>query len=441
MAVAASDNKQHNKPTKLFILGAGASCEITVFNRNFPLGQWLLNNIRCVWSYSDISKAHLDKYQNEFTQQELDDKLQVYNPASKIDTSNHIKNIRRIANLEQFIEHEYTLLNTSETAKPFIPWAVKLLEKCNLRGRSEDKTLKYLANHLYIEGKKVLHDITSIPMLNHLVYRNQPTSIDAFIQDIDSFAQGLYQQLAVNKCFQDVFAEYKIFKDDLIRAAQLLVNILIPTIKLSDYEIKNSYFYYLLNKLAPKGDEQHAAYNLEIINFNYDLVLENVVAYMLANCTPDSARYRFLTEISDKVDSSHVYGKLGDWGEHIQFIRDDGKAYAHHKRSIQEAQDIYVLGFSFDDTNCRKIGLQNLDHSFNEAQRKNFYFTNYEGNVAIERKIHALFQQNLNDQKDKPNLHERGAVGNNEHQCYNYSGVYFVSYQGVKDALQNSFLG
>lgn len=195
---------------------------------------------------------------------------------------------------------------------------------------------------------------------------------------------------------------------------------------------KDDWYRYVLYKMLLGAESYEDVFknNLDFITFNYDVSL-------------DTYLYKGLKQIefmkSDRVLDENIKGNLKDRIHHVYgYVREDDQfsdlsmsyappdsktvaeydhivegAYrasqsidtiAGKKREIpegilkkiEEAQDIYILGFGFDAVNCE--GLNASDYfGFNSSKQyiadtdyRNLFFTNYGDHKSVTKKVHKV---------------------------------------------------
>ncbi len=128
--------------------------------------------------------------------------------------------------------------------------------------------------------------------------------------------------------------------------------------------------------------------NIEFITFNYDRSLEYYLFNGL-NSSFEQATYENIKEQLNKIKIDHVYGKLGELPElqnnqnNLSLSYGDDISYSdihnympnikiievldkqkNFKKIIEDHKRIFILGFGFEETNIKNIGLfEGIDES------------------------------------------------------------------------------
>jgi hypothetical protein len=66
---------------------------------------------------------------------------------------------------------------------------------------------------------------------------------------------------------------------------------------------------------------------------------------------------------------------------HLKFARE----------AIKKADNVYILGFGFDQENCKRIGLQDLLSTTPRENKKRIFFTNFQDRDAINKRVNNTF--------------------------------------------------
>ncbi len=188
-----------------------------------------------------------------------------------------------------------------------------------------------------------------------------------------------------------------------------------------------NWYRYLLHALISNATSEQLGNNylsLKIITFNYDISLEYALYSRFMNAPKfNQTAAPFLQRISDNI--LHMYGQVGKfrwkghdgdrndddyghykdlnalkmatkWKDSIFVIGEDrGRAEANAKQAkewLNKAENIFFLGFGFNDDNVKLLGLPQSAHG---AHR--FFCTNYdgspEGTRIVNQKINAYFNR------------------------------------------------
>ena len=224
---------------------------------------------------------------------------------------------------------------------------------------SKDKDKIYdLIYNLYESSHS--DDFKCSATLSILIKLHNPDSIDNFVQNLELFIPNEIKQLVcidkIKKQAQDIVAN--ILKE--IRNNSTL------------YPKETIYFYKILQALESELS------NISIINFNYDTFLEEVFEYFTATRV-DQIPYQLFKKT---IEESHVYGDIDNG---IEFIRKINKSQIKkYWDKFNNSDDVYFLGFGFDKTNMKNIGLDKIKQGECNMNNKRIYITQYAGEKKIQ---------------------------------------------------------
>jgi hypothetical protein len=101
-----------------------------------------------------------------------------------------------------------------------------------------------------------------------------------------------------------------------------------------------------------------------------------------------------LKNFKTRLQNSHVYGDIDDDGRNIDFTRiTTRERNTEFIKKIKDAENIYFLGFGFDQTNLRNLGLSDqelknhLISSLHNQKSKKIFITNYVGEIKQQTSI------------------------------------------------------
>lgn len=129
---------------------------------------------------------------------------------------------------------------------------------------------------------------------------------------------------------------------------------------------------------------------LHIVTFNYDISLELALGKLLAMTERHRDAQPFSNVYHVNGAPKDVPNRINDVGkfvlkaaEDIHMFREPGSQDVEEQRAkagsaIQNSEAVYVLGFSFEQTNVDNIGLT--------SRRAPCYVLNFDGEVALERR-------------------------------------------------------
>lgn len=149
------------------------------------------------------------------------------------------------------------------------------------------------------------------------------------------------------------------------------------------------------------GDLQ-SGQKVKIITFNYDTVLEHVLAKQFAN------REAKLSDYSNHFEILHAHGAFGellehcqdpakcaiDWAGGIYAVKETGTSaeMVQTRNRIREvianAGNIYSIGFAFAGPNCRLLGLSNPPR----FEDRRITYCNYDGNRGTSESVERYFR-------------------------------------------------
>lgn len=140
---------------------------------------------------------------------------------------------------------------------------------------------------------------------------------------------------------------------------------------------------------------------IEIVTFNYDTVLERVLAKQFSNT---ESQY---TDYSDYISILHVHGKCGEisdifpdpaltcssWSKNINVVNEGDvpdivqASRTTAKQKIRAASEIYFCGFSFSGPNCRLLDLANPTGG---GRTRQISVCNYDGNIGVSKTVSSF---------------------------------------------------
>lgn len=274
-----------------------------------------------------------------------------------------------------------------------------------------------------------LNHILALEDIVHLLTENNFPSIDYLLQKIDQISLGDLNrpinqiqetsQWLIDQIFSDI-------KKKIEAAA-------------GDHEY--NYFWKILQKLNLYNkkyvNKEDMSQYIKIINFNYDLLLEDTIERFMYPYNIDSIIYNNCKLLKEIIDESHFYGRIGNGGEDLKFIRNhaDVMGVKTHREKFKESRNIYFLGFGFDNQNLKNLGLIDPPtgvEPFDETLRK-IYVTNYSSLPNILLKIQTAFglDSHFVDYTSSCKISHR--IGNNT------SGRIIVSNLSCEKAVETDF--
>lgn len=285
--------------------------------------------------------------------------------------------------IEQALSHYY-----SETMQQHDDF--RLLFRDFIEGFKESNTISidsYLSNQ---------DEITNMIGKLAIAYELGGASLSGYENSKYSFCvkRNVYQSPGVSK------TEEVLFKDNWI---QLLINFLNP---------KNGKVDVFLERLS----------QIHFISFNYDRILERNIYEHYYNNYPEvkNGDWNIYKEkLSEALSIKYVYGSLGDVepggvkrnissrvrsssyandssnpyallasARNLDLIRNDEGDIVIYKQ-LRDSDSIFILGFSFDEDNLRKLGLLDGD------ERPNLYVTS----IGLDHRTISLLTGRFDKQK------------------------------------------
>jgi len=223
------------------------------------------------------------------------------------------------------------------------------------------------------DGKKLLEKLKNNYDFGNVIKNHNPSSIDQLITKI--IDQNQHQEF-VQKVKRDI--------SSIISEAQNEVK-----------QWNDNYFFDIIQNRVGIDDIDQ----IDLINFNYDTMLEEVVEYLInlykseedGNEARKKTRVSKLENLLTRIKNSHVYGYIGDDGNHIDFIRiATEERTSEFIAKIKNAENIYFLGFGFDRTNLQNLGFFDddvRDHFISNRRKQNpkkIFVTNYVGEIEVK---------------------------------------------------------
>jgi hypothetical protein len=216
-------------------------------------------------------------------------------------------------------------------------------------------------------------DFTSLLHTN--VNTRKPLSIDALMGEIEKreivVCKGNCEEKNVNT---------------FIKMTKNLITSVLNDLSNSDTILERNYFSDIVQNYIGFSNLE----NVEIINFNYDLCLEKTIEGILEKQWNLSEEIKGrLNALLEKLKKSHFYG---DTEQGIDFIRHKPEDSANFREKFLRAENIYFLGFGFDNLNINNLGLNDLYGT--NASRQNVFLTNFGSNAKIQNVVSGIFNVN-----------------------------------------------
>lgn len=266
---------------------------------------------------------------------------------------------------------------------------------------------------------------------------NNFPSIDYLMQIID--------EIDISKYCNDL---NKVSSLDVENIAKITINKILKELEVNISSYRENYFWKILQKLDIYTKEYNNKSELkeyiQIINFNYDLILEKTLEIFMRGYNVDSIIYKNCLLLKEIIDDSHIYGKIGANGEGLKFMRNnEAKIILEYRKEFQSAKNLYFLGFGFDNQNLKNLGLLNPptgSKRFNLLN--NIYLTNFVKLKGEERatfspaiflKIQTIFGTNIDFLDYTQSCKISHKIG------YNTRGRVVVSNLSCEDAIDIDF--
>lgn len=172
----------------------------------------------------------------------------------------------------------------------------------------------------------------------------------------------------------------------------------------SDGELQTRNWIHLLINLIRHGvrsGEVSEHNKIQIITFNYDMILEYVLDQQFSNTELKHGHYK------NFIDILHVHGQCGplngsetssaktivDWANGIHVVGEKDAPEEIKgirlgaKNLVLRAKEIYACGFAFSGPNCRLLGLSKDNSS---GDHRSISFCNYDGDIGLRRKVFSF---------------------------------------------------
>ena len=229
------------------------------------------------------------------------------------------------------------------------------------------------------EGKELIKwlskdsDITNeyqaAAILSILIKQHNPDSIDYFLQNLKDYFFEEYE--SDNVTVEKVQKEGASIVQNIIRGIQENSNY---------FSVKQNFYFWDILKSVEKDID-----NIDIINFNYDTLLEESCKDF-SSLRTDKVIFK---EFQKKLEDSHIYG---DIKKGISFIRViEERKIDQYSKLFNNADDVYFLGFGFDKLNLDNLGVK----KFERLPSKKIYITNYKASRNIIHTIENYFNIDL----------------------------------------------
>lgn len=158
---------------------------------------------------------------------------------------------------------------------------------------------------------------------------------------------------------------------------------------------------------------------IKIITFNYDGILERVLAKQFSNVEEKFGPYTDYFEIvhphgycGDILDTyDDIWKALTAWAENIWVVNEPPTklpkgvvdARARARQLIDEAKHIYSAGFSFSRPNCKLLGL------YDKAGLANITYHNFNNDIGIDLAVESVVEQCALRTSEKSKFVRKGA--------------------------------
>jgi hypothetical protein len=313
-------------------------------------------------------------------------------------------------NLEIDKSFENKACKTPEEAKKLLMVRLKNIRKiqnimmCDLTHKETNQRVMWFYGNNKINSMQLQWDNNFLldSLLTELLLDYKPQSIDYYIgkdaihhisaehiqkmKEFDIIPKEIVlteEQEAERKAFNNVDNERFILWLKLKERAKEKIKEILGKCKIQN--IGKSYFYNILcNHVGIDNID-----NLEIITFNYDIILEKTLDYLIEN-NHSEERKKKLENLKSRI--KHVYG---DTEKGIDFIRNVEKDKTEdYSKFFAKADNIYFLGFAFDDQNLKNLGLKSSLPVLGELdfrRGRKVFITNFGAFSNIEFRIAKLF--------------------------------------------------
>jgi hypothetical protein len=222
-------------------------------------------------------------------------------------------------------------------------------------------------------GEKFLNNIRIPVLIGNNILADNPLSIDAFAGKIQDGSIILDDK------------NNEVTKESVLKHIKEVIKNILTKILLTE----ENYFDYIVKNYIGFSNLE----NVEIINFNYDLCLETTIEGILQKQWNLSEEMKGkLNAFLKKLQDSHFYG---DTERGIDFIRHKPEDSEKFRDKFLRAENIYFLGFGFDNLNINNLGLNDL-YETNAPRKPNYsvFLTNYGSNAKIQNVVSRIFNVN-----------------------------------------------
>ncbi len=220
--------------------------------------------------------------------------------------------------------------------------------------------------------------------------------------------------------------------------------------------------------------------NIEFINFNYDPSLFRYFYQKLNGDIGSQDRKQALEKLKEKIEQSHIYGKISVtyltnkdscsylpfFANYFSFIFDKEKPKIRQEEislirtepspdeitakdeitanfaKIKNSDEIYILGFGFDEYNLQNIGISASDaENLKKVENKTVYATNYGDLPRIRLALERIFAVKLYKESESQKDGEKYSFWRSRDDKTNErNNNVFVSTKPVYRALSEDFL-
>jgi len=407
-------NTKNKKRTKLFVIGAGASKSV---DPAYPTGAELLSYMRgdkfpeCYWGTlsSPLYTIYAHYWEEDYSKKYLSsDEFKSNNS----ELGSIAEDLREYLN-RRFLYEENMLLPKEERNIDYNKIAINI--KTMFNKTFDQKELEQYSNQKqelqeYCKEVSKFHDMFVEEEKRKIDYKKLYEDIwqmlrqGGYKEELKEYSNQLEE---FTKYWKQVKKLIEIFENDVVsvddtikylsKDEQLLVNQMVLHFfyhcrdrQYNGYAVKynnNNYIKTIIHKLLP----YQASYDVDFINFNYDTLLEDILSLFHNQDTKlyevNEEYKEFIVEAKKKAEKLHVYGDI-----------DKGITFTRHLKNSQEyldkfleADDIYFLGFGFDQLNLKNLGLYDFLKEKLGGRKQRIYVHNYGDNAQIEYLVEQLF--------------------------------------------------
>jgi hypothetical protein len=170
---------------------------------------------------------------------------------------------------------------------------------------------------------------------------------------------------------------------------------------------RRNWIHQLINIARAQGVRAPNGSKIKIVSFNYDGILEHVLADKWNNAEAIESEYTDVFEIyhphglfeipNTDLNFSEAYRTLDRWADSVRVVRETLENIQKNEESlsikklknwVQSASDVYALGFAFANSNCELLGIKpmhfnNMIRDDGGYRARRLHFLNFDDSYGL----------------------------------------------------------